>query len=457
MEKTFYEILGVAENATSEEIEAAFKAKAREVHPDAVSPDNAYLRKIAAEAFKDLSEAKAVLLDRTAREKYDAALASAAGQAHGGQPGASRPTQAGPRPQAAPAQAPRRVRRVTPPPRAPRSVSSLLFMLLGLGAIFSLGAFVWSDRMPPFWLAALTACFGILCFLHGMRPKATGLIGSGKKPLAISAAIFVAIFLALCLFSPPSNEAPLVTRYVAPALAGSSRANASHPPASAHGRPNGSGAAVAEESGEGEALATKVWRNLKDGQNYRTRLNGDVLFLEAINGTGTGIGEIISCEFHRASQNWIGVCSERNPQDQKERKASATLSDFSEARLEGNTNDIPVFVMMPVDGVQAGKVASQGSDLAEPDLSKLDPREKQSIESACAADKLMEGPAAYNSCLRKQLEALKTAPKPPDLSHLSSPDRDGIELICANAKLMEGPAAYNACLTRQVELLKKRH
>src|SRR5450755_1878633 len=74
MAQTYYEILGVAENASESEIEAAFRSKAREVHPDTVPAENTYLRKVAAEAFKDLSEAKAVLLDPIARQKYDAGL-----------------------------------------------------------------------------------------------------------------------------------------------------------------------------------------------------------------------------------------------------------------------------------------------------------------------------------------------------------------------------------------------
>src|ERR1700747_958358 len=77
MAQKYYEILGVTEKATPEEIEAAFKKRARDVHPDTVAPGNAYLRQVAAEAFKDLSEAKAILLNPTEREKYDAKLSFA--------------------------------------------------------------------------------------------------------------------------------------------------------------------------------------------------------------------------------------------------------------------------------------------------------------------------------------------------------------------------------------------
>jgi curved DNA-binding protein CbpA len=76
---TYYEILGVSQRATSDEIEAAFKSKASEVHPDRVSPANPYLKNVAAEAFKGLSEAKAVLLDASKRQRYDAELAYSRG------------------------------------------------------------------------------------------------------------------------------------------------------------------------------------------------------------------------------------------------------------------------------------------------------------------------------------------------------------------------------------------
>ena len=102
---TYYEILGVSEHATIWEIEAAFKSKASEVHPDRVSPVNPYLKNIAAEAFKNLSEAKAVLLDAAKRQKYDAELAYSRGcsvsQSLGGAPATAAPGANAPAPAAA--------------------------------------------------------------------------------------------------------------------------------------------------------------------------------------------------------------------------------------------------------------------------------------------------------------------------------------------------------------------
>jgi hypothetical protein len=39
-------------------------------------------------------------------------------------------------------------------------------------------------------------------------------------------------------------------------------------------------------------------------------------------------------------------------------------------------------------------------------LSRLSRPEQESIESACATEKVVQGPAAYNRCLLKQLDLL---------------------------------------------------
>lgn len=65
-DKNYYEILGVSETASTDEIRKAFQKKARTLHPDVnKAPD-------AEERFKEVSEAYAVLSDDQKRQRYDA-------------------------------------------------------------------------------------------------------------------------------------------------------------------------------------------------------------------------------------------------------------------------------------------------------------------------------------------------------------------------------------------------
>ncbi|WP_437230838.1 DnaJ C-terminal domain-containing protein [Planctomicrobium sp. SH661] len=64
--KDYYQILGVARDASQEQIRKAFKKLARENHPDAKKDDPA-----AAERFKEAAEAYDVLGDEEKRKKYD--------------------------------------------------------------------------------------------------------------------------------------------------------------------------------------------------------------------------------------------------------------------------------------------------------------------------------------------------------------------------------------------------
>src|SRR5579871_6550577 len=522
MAKNYYEILGVPENASDAEIDAAFKVKAREVHPDTVPVDNAYLRKVASEAFKDLSEAKATLLDRTAREKFDASLAaerertressspnsSASSESSenspphrartGSRSGSARRTQS----------IPSRARTGSSPFPEVRNLNSFLFMVLGMATIFFLAVLVASGRMPPLWLAVVTAAIGILLFVNGMRPVRP--FTSGRPTLIGSAIVVTCILLALWLVSPSYFEMATTSR-IAHAVASRARRvtqSPSSPKVLADNQPN----EVVDESEPEAQLPTRVWSNLKDGQAYRSRLDGSALYLDAIAIGGKISGQFAGCEFHRtgtAQSDWVGMCTKLGGNREALCKLPATLNRFSEDRIEGSTADIPVFVMTPVDTVQMAMNAApnmngaatipgtspiagsdpstltnsgtssaargtapgsngssvdpaspaaptaQQQDTTEPDLSGLKKSDREAVELTCASERLSQGVTKYNECLRKQLDALKAMPNPPSLAGLSAAEREDVVLTCSNEKLIHGPGAYNTCLVQQLKKKKK--
>jgi hypothetical protein len=353
-------------------------------------------------------------------------------------------------------------------------------MVLGVATVFSLVVLVSSGRVPPWWLAAVTACLGVLSFMNGMRPRASS-ISSGRSALILSAILIGGLSLSLWLFSPSYFEIGTLARRADVAAARLYKSKKNPRPTTANVAAETPAQVVVDESGEDPGSTTKIWTNLKDGQNYRTRVNGNALFLDAIENSNKSVGEMSKCEFHRAAgggPSWVGICSEPSVPGEPERTSIATLSQFSDSRVEGSTGDIPVFVMTPVDTVQMGgatplpatatplpvtpQVAppigppAEGEISAEPNLSGLRDADRESIQTTCASDKLMQGPEKYNECLRKQLDELKRSPKPRGLSRLNGADRDAVEFACTTPKLTQGPAAYNRCLAAQMNILKQR-
>jgi D-serine deaminase-like pyridoxal phosphate-dependent protein len=88
-----------------------------------------------------------------------------------------------------------------------------------------------------------------------------------------------------------------------------------------------------------------------------------------------------------------------------------------------------------------------------PDLSALSTAERESLESVCSETKRRRGVDAYNRCRNAQMAGLAAEPSRPDLSTLSEGDRNSIESACRNTKYREGPSAYDRCLMRFTKLL----
>lgn len=86
--RDYYEVLGVPETASSDDIKKAYRKLAKKYHPDANQGDAA-----AAERFKEVGEAYSVLSDDAKRKQYDA-MRKNPFASFGGRPGA------GPRPDA---------------------------------------------------------------------------------------------------------------------------------------------------------------------------------------------------------------------------------------------------------------------------------------------------------------------------------------------------------------------
>lgn len=75
--ETFYDVLGVAQDAPANVISTAFHTLAKRWHPDRLGPDYADVYELATRVFARMSEAHSVLTDTTARREYNIKLRKA--------------------------------------------------------------------------------------------------------------------------------------------------------------------------------------------------------------------------------------------------------------------------------------------------------------------------------------------------------------------------------------------
>src|SRR5512138_572349 len=87
--KDYYQVLGVPENASADDIKKAYRRLAKQNHPDA-NPNDPQ----AADRFKEVGEAYAVLSDETKRKQYDQMrrMGPLGGYGFGGGAAGSRPS-----------------------------------------------------------------------------------------------------------------------------------------------------------------------------------------------------------------------------------------------------------------------------------------------------------------------------------------------------------------------------
>jgi curved DNA-binding protein CbpA len=463
MAQTYYELLGVAENATDAQINAAFKSKAVEVHPDKVAPGSPYLRKIAAEAFKDLSEARSVLLDRAERRRYDAGLAYMRGAtASSGPPSPQAPPSAAPSPGPVPQSPPK-----SRPAHQPLQKQSFwkpidtkfgiaVFAAAAIGCLLVLGGIIGGAQTVPPGLTLILISLGLFSWRHGMRP--------GTNPKILGGSIFIFIFALILLdisLSPSAvqPQPPLArSQALKPQTQSSAIGRSAIEPSDFGKLPT---AAVPRNLGSDlkspvksahPSEQTKSQAQLKIPREELKTPNEDPIVMELrssgrLQPSARPSDARTYPEPKLATADALTTTTNMGvPTQGIDNLTADERTSLESACSRAKYNQGPAAYNQCLKA-QLGSLAVGAQ---HPDLSGLSPSEHQSIESACSRAKYNEGPAAYNQCLKAQLGSLAVGAQHPDLSGLTPSEHQSIESACSRAKYNEGPAAYNECLKAQL-------
>lgn len=126
---TFYDVLGVAETASADDIKTAYRRLAMEFHPDRTPGANKAVQRLIEDKFKEVQEAYDTLKDRAKRAEYDAALAMLCSEEY---------YEPAPQPSPPPRPTPPSTQRPTPPqkPKPPTSTRASFLSVLWMVWLF---------------------------------------------------------------------------------------------------------------------------------------------------------------------------------------------------------------------------------------------------------------------------------------------------------------------------------
>jgi len=444
--ETYYSVLGVAETASQAEIKTAYKELIRQVHPDAIPKASPYWKQAAEEKTKEINEAYGVLSNVSKRRDYDRLLA----EFRQGTPSQSPSSSAGQPPQQSAQQAqpagpycsicgttlyasgycPACQRfaasSANPPANPGRRIwpadTLLLIYFCLMAAWFGLAALriIWVSLVCSIVLA------GLLLWLKSSR------VVSLRRRLTIIALVICAGFVIVDLAYPPDvNDQLQVAKSVGSSTV--SKPTQTPPDLSAmpSKHPSHGFFSVDPMDGYGQTktfMSTECsWNNVDPESRKRATDTGvlaDHTFMISPTGETCYIWNRDVALFlakgavrGKPVLEGMRVVGYIRPRKQNSDEPTGKLISSKSLPDEAATvssekptssPEKPTSLSEPNPSSLSGLSSEEQRSSASRrlDLSRLDYDERQSIEAVCSSAKLLQGPAAYNRCLVRQLQSL---------------------------------------------------
>jgi hypothetical protein len=462
---TYYDILGVQQTASAEEIKRAYRRLAQEFHPDKLTEIPPAVAKLAEEKFKDVQEAYEILTKH--RVEYDQQLRAV---------GSAAPPTSPPKAQTARPSPPRSNPKSAPQPSPPKKNQSMGYFC---------GKLV---RKIP-W-QAWVVFGGALLYFAALAVTSNNSPGTFQAPTGVTSPATQATEVSQVPSTPTRQQIATENKAVTQDQGRPSVKITEQFGGIVHNQSSDISAEfgiIIQDAGGALSGCMGVKEPLFGSGPLSGRATaGDVSFVAT-----SAIGKITFVGQRRADaiSGTYKVEHESGPTELgtftlSKVKSEGLASDFerqrcptdAEVHQQKTANSVtPTPVLTPQRATQALPENVAPQRLQAPFLAPISPEEaapkpatgsnlsilsvpeRQSIESACLIPKMNQGPAAYNRCLNDQLSQLGTAPRRPDLSGLSEPERQSIESACLIPKMNQGPAVYNRCLVHQLDLLRDSH